>query len=601
MTEIMDKKKLPIGIENFEDIRRENFYYIDKTGLLRDFLNNWGMVNLFTRPRRFGKSLNMSMLKSFFELGSDAGLFEGLDIAEETELCREYQGQFPVVSVSLKDVEADDFISARSRMCSIIGNEALRFEFLAQSEALSDTEKRRYNGLIHTDDQGEFLMSEEVFSGSLLTLSALLHKHYGKKVIVLIDEYDVPLAKANENGYYNQMVSLIRSMFSRVLKTNSSLYFAVMTGCLLTVAPSPLGSKRPRQVDEVGFPAKLENTSLSSQCQSIFTGLNNIKVLSVTDVRFDEYFGFTDSEVRELLDYYGLSRHYKTIREWYDGYHFGNIDVYCPWDVICYCDKLRADDHALPEDYWKNTSSNDVIRHFLEQARGMTKKEIEDLISGSTVTKVINQELTYKDLYSSIDNMWSVLFTTGYLTQRGRPEGKELTLAIPNREIQDIFTEQISTWFLDTARKDGTALGAFCLAFQEGDAAEAENRFNEYLRKTISVRDSAARKEQKENFYHGLLLGLLGFKDSWYVISNRESGTGYSDILVEIDERKVGIVIEVKYSESEDLDRKCDEALSQIREQDYTTMLRDDGMETILEYGIACHGKKCMVKLRDSL
>ena len=570
MTENMDVKKLPIGIENFEKIRRDDFYYIDKTGLLRELLNNWGEVNLFTRPRRFGKSLNMSMLKSFFELGSDAGLFEGLDIAEETELCREYQGQFPVVSVSLKDVEADDFISARSRMCSIIGNEALRFEFLAQSETLSDTEKRRYNGLIHTDDQGEFLMSEEVLSGSLLTLSTLLHKHYGKKVIVLIDEYDVPLSKANENGYYDQMVSLIRSMFSRVLKTNSSLYFAVMTGCLRVAK------------------------------ESIFTGLNNIKVLSVTDVRFDEYFGFTDSEVRELLDYYGLSRHYETIREWYDGYHFGDIDVYCPWDVICYCDKLRADDHALPEDYWKNTSSNDVIRHFLEQARGMTKKEIEDLISGGRVMKSINQELTYKDLYSSIDNMWSVLFTTGYLTQRGRPEGKELTLAIPNREIQDIFTEQISTWFLDTARKDGTALGAFCLAFQEGDAAEAENRFNEYLRKTISVRDSAARKEQKENFYHGLLLGLLGFKDSWYVISNRESGTGYSDILVEIDEMKIGIVIKVKYSESGKLDNECDAALNQIRDRDYTSMLRDDGMETILEYGIACHGKKCMVKLRDS-
>lgn len=570
MTENMDVKKLPIGIENFEKIRKDDFYYIDKTGLLRELLNNWGEVNLFTRPRRFGKSLNMSMLKSFFELGSDAGLFEGLDIAEETELCREYQGQFPVVSVSLKDVEADDFISARSRMCSIIGNESLRFEFLAQSETLSDTEKRRYNGLIHTDDQGEFLMSEEVLSGSLLTLSTLLHKHYGKKVIVLIDEYDVPLSKANENGYYDQMVSLICSMFSRVLKTNSSLYFAVMTGCLRVAK------------------------------ESIFTGLNNIKVLSVTDVRFDEYFGFTDSDVRELLDYYGLSRHYETIREWYDGYHFGDIDVYCPWDVICYCDKLRADDHALPEDYWKNTSSNDVIRHFLEQARGMTKKEIEDLISGGRVMKSINQELTYKDLYSSINNMWSVLFTTGYLTQRGRPEGKELTLAIPNREIQDIFTEQISTWFLDTARKDGTALGAFCLAFQEGDAAEAENRFNEYLRKTISVRDSAARKEQKENFYHGLLLGLLGFKDSWYVISNRESGTGYSDILVEIDEMKIGIVIKVKYSESGELDNECDAALNQIRDRDYTSMLRDDGMETILEYGIACHGKKCMVKLRDS-
>ena len=564
------KRKLPVGIENFKDIRSEEFYYIDKTVMIRDLLNGWGKVNLFTRPRRFGKSLNMSMLKSFFELGSDAGLFEGLDIAEETELCREYQGQFPVVSVSLKDVEADDFISARSRMCSIIGNEALRFEFLAQSETLSDTEKRRYNGLIHTDDQGEFLMSEEVLSGSLLTLSTLLHKHYGKKVIVLIDEYDVPLSKANENGYYDQMVSLIRSMFSRVLKTNSSLYFAVMTGCLRVAK------------------------------ESIFTGLNNIKVLSVTDVRFDEYFGFTDSDVRELLDYYGLSRHYETIREWYDGYHFGDIDVYCPWDVICYCDKLRADDHALPEDYWKKTSSNDVIRHFLEQARGMTKKEIEDLISGGTVMKSINQELTYKDLYSSIDNMWSVLFTTGYLTQRGRPEGKELTLAIPNREIQDIFTEQISTWFLDTARKDGTALGAFCLAFQEGDAAEAENRFNEYLRKTISVRNSAARKEQKENFYHGLLLGLLGFKDSWYVISNRESGTGYSDILVEIDEMKIGIGIEVKYSESGELDNECDAALNQIRDRDYTSMLRDDGMETILEYGIACHGKKCMVKLRDS-
>ncbi|HJD47562.1 MAG TPA: ATP-binding protein [Candidatus Mediterraneibacter norfolkensis] len=570
MTENMDKKKIPIGIENFEKIRKDDFYYIDKTGLLRELLNNWGEVNLFTRPRRFGKSLNMSMLKSFLELGSDAGLFEGLEISEETELCREYQGQFPVVSVSLKDVEADDFISARSRMCSIIGNEALRFGFLAQSEALSDTEKRRYSGLIHTDDQGEFLMSEEILTGSLLTLSALLHKHYGKKVIVLIDEYDVPLAKANENGYYDQMVSLIRSMFSRVLKTNSSLYFAVMTGCLRVAK------------------------------ESIFTGLNNIKVLSVTDVRFDEYFGFTDSEVRELLDYYELSRHYETIREWYDGYHFGGIDVYCPWDVICYCDKLRADDRALPEDYWKNTSSNDVIRHFLEQARGMTKREIEDLISGGTVTKVINQELTYKDLYSSIDNMWSVLFTTGYLTQRGRPDGKNLTLAIPNREIQDIFTEQISSWFLETARRDGSTLSAFCRAFQEGDAAEVENRFNEYLRKTISVRDTAARREQKENFYHGLLLGLLGFKDSWYVLSNRESGTGYSDILIEIDEQKLGIVIEVKYSEKEDLSRGCDSALEQIRERDYTSMLEDDGMKSILEYGIACHGKKCMVKVRDS-
>ena len=563
-------KKLPIGIDSFEKIRAEDFYYIDKTGLIHDLLNNWGEVNLFTRPRRFGKTLNMNMLKAFFEIGCDKTLFDGLKIMQDTELCESYMGKYPVISVSLKGVNGNDFETARSMMCSVIGKEALRFQFLAESERLTAVEKALYSQLIAIDDNSVFKISDAALMGSLYTLSALLKKHYDKDVIMLIDEYDVPLAKANENGYYDQMIMLIRNMFEQALKTNDNLKFAVLTGCLRVAK------------------------------ESIFTGLNNMKVLSVTDVRFDEYFGFTDSEVRTLLEYYCLSDHYDTIREWYDGYRFGKVDVYCPWDVLCYCDALRSDPGAHPEAYWSNTSGNESIRHFLEQAGPVTKHEIEELIAGGTVKKVLRQNLTYKDMYDSVDNIWSLLFTTGYLRQRGVTGDREHLLAIPNKEIRNIFTEQIFEWFQDTARKNRTALDIFCNAFKKGDAETAQKKFNEYLKRMISIRDTAVRKDLKENYYHGLLLGLLSYKDSWYITSNRESGDGYCDILVETDD-ETGFVIEIKYADDGDLDAACQKALEQIDEKRYTEQLHEDGMEKILKYGIACYRKRCRIVMSEEM
>ena len=560
------KKKLPIGIENFEEIRTQGFYYVDKTGLIRELMQNWGKVNLFTRPRRFGKSLNMSMLKNFFEIGCDSTLFDGLEISRETALCEEYLGKFPVISISLKGVSATSFSTARAMMSAIIAQEALRFQFLFKSDRLDELEKQQYINLVKKNDDGSIMTASELMN-SLWILSSLLHKHYGQKVIILIDEYDVPLDKAMQAGYYEEMVSLIRNLFGQALKTNDSLQFAVLTGCLRV-------SK-----------------------ESIFTGLNNLRVLTILDVQFDEYFGFTDQEVRGLLDYYGLSDFYDTIKEWYDGYHFGNVDVYCPWDVICYCDKLRANPEEYPGNYWSNTSGNDIIRHFIEMAKGMTKREIEQLMEGNTVEKAVRQELTYKELYASIDNLWSILFTTGYLTRRGKPQGRKVTLAIPNREIREIFENQIYEWFQDTARQDGAALDAFCEAFQKGDASGVEEKFNAYLKKTISIRDTAVRKDKKENFYHGILLGLLGFKDSWSVSSNSEAGEGYSDILVEIEEEEIGIIIEVKYAENGDLEAGCRKVMDQIEKNNYEEELVDAGMQQIFKFGIACYKKRCKVVL----
>lgn len=564
------KKKLPIGIEDFAEIRTEGFYYVDKTALIKDLLQNWGKVNLFTRPRRFGKSLNMSMLKRFFEIGCNQELFEGLKISEEQDLCEKYMRRFPVISISLKGVNGDHFATARSMMCSIIGNEALRFDLLARSSRLSEVEKLRYHALVRVDECGNFVMSDEVLMNSLLTLSALLQKHYDSKVIILIDEYDVPLAKANENGYYDQMVTLIRNIFSQTLKSNEALFFSVLTGCLRVAK------------------------------ESIFTGMNNLKVLSIADVRFDEYFGFTDKEVKEILEYYGITESYDNMKMWYDGYRFGNVDVYCPWDVISYCDELRADKTAVPKNYWSNTSSNDVVKHFIQKAgNGTIKREIETLIAGETVTKEIHQELIYKELYDSIENIWSVLFTTGYLTQRGKAMNDHFQLAIPNMEIRKIFTRQIMELFKENVQKDGQMLQSFCSALKNGDAENVEKQFTEYLHRTISIRDTFVQKSTKENFYHGILLGILGFKENWSVVSNRESGAGYNDIQIEIEDEKIGIVIEVKYAHDMNLDAECEKALAQIENQGYTDVLYEDGMQKILKYGIACYKKNCKVVLSD--
>lgn len=564
-------KKLPIGVDDFEKLIREDFYYADKTGMIADLLRNWGEVNLFTRPRRFGKSLNMNMLKSFFEIGCDKNLFQGLSISKEKELCENYMGQFPVIFISLKGVEGLFFDAACKGLANIIGMEALRFSFLKDSPKLTEDEKALYSGYTHVKE-GNFTTASNIDSlaASLKRLSALLEKHYEKKVILLIDEYDVPLDKAFQYGYYEEMVSLMRNLLGNVLKTNSSLYFAVLTGCLRI-------SK-----------------------ESIFTGLNNLKVMSITNAQFDEYFGFTDSEVKEMLEYYGLSEHYDSVKSWYDGYRFGNEDIYCPWDVISHCDNLRADSKARPEDYWSNTSSNSIVRRFIDKANGKTKDEIERLIAGEPIVKEIRQELTYSELDSSIDNLWSVLFTTGYLTQRGTVGDDKYYLVIPNYEIRKLFIRQIKEWFSQKTRSDGKTLEQFCNAFSDGNPALIEELFNDYLWSTISIRDTAAPEERKESFYHGLLLGLLGYKDDWIVKSNAESGIGYSDILIEIRENRIGIVVEMKYSANNKLEAACQEALRQIEDRKYEARLKEDGMKNIIKYGIACYKKECKVKKGDA-
>lgn len=560
------EKKLPIGIENFEKIRTQDFYYIDKTGLIGELLRNWGEVNLFTRPRRFGKSLNMSMLKCFFEIGQDSSLFDGLKIAGETEFCEKYMGKFPVISISLKGVDGKDYQTARSMMGAEINREAMRFQFLLDSHQLTEADKMLYQQLIRVEGENS-LIQDSVLMNSLRNLSILLQKHYHHKVIILIDEYDVPLDKAYQSGYYDEMVHLLRNLFGQGLKSNDSLYFSVMTGCLRV-------SK-----------------------ESIFTGLNNPKILSITTVRFDEYFGFTDKEVKKLLSDYDLDQYYDTVKQWYDGYRFGEMDVYCPWDVISYCDELREDLDAEPQAYWAHTSDNSIVKRFIQKATKQTKNEIEQLIAGESIIKEVHQELTYNELDKSIDNLWSVLFTTGYLTRYKKITGKKYELVIPNLEIRQIFITQVQEWFRDIVRQDSSVLKAFCEAFLKRDEKAIEEQFNDYLMKTISIRDTSVQKAKKENFYYGILLGLLSYREDWVVISNAEAGEGYSDILIEMEEKKIGIVIEVKYAENATLDTACQEALMQIEEKRYEERLLKDEMTTIIKYGIACCKKHCKVMM----
>lgn len=558
-------KKLPIGIENFEKLRQEDFYYIDKTRLIEQLLTRWGEVNLFTRPRRFGKSLNMSMLQSFFEIGKDKTLFDGLRISDNQELCEKYQGKFPVVSVSLKGINGATYEEARRFLIKTINEEARRLSVLSDSTELDETDHELLTQLKKKE------MTNDSLVYSIRELTELLEKHYGRKVIVLIDEYDVPLAKANENGYYDEMVLLIRNLFENALKTNNSLKFAVLTGCLRIAK------------------------------ESIFTGLNNFKVYSITDKSFDETFGFTDAEVRELLRYYGQEKYYETVKEWYDGYRFGNVDVYCPWDVINFCSDHLADPGLEPKNYWANTSGNSVISHFIDSVgkpQKLTRMELEQLVNGGIVQKEINSELTYKELYSSIDNLWSTLFMTGYLTQRGEPSGNRYNLVIPNREIRNIITNHILKMFKENVKDDGKTVSDLCDALLNQNPEKVELIFTEYMKKTISIRDTFARKPTKENFYHGLLLGILGFKENWSVMSNRESGDGFGDILIRIEDEDVGIVIEVKYADDGNLQGECEKALQQIIDIRYTEALEQEGIHTIIKYGIACYRKKCKVLMR---
>ena len=567
----MTMKKLPVGIDSFEKLRREDFYYVDKSHVIEQLLTQWGKVNLFTRPRRFGKSLNMSMLQSFFEIGKDKTLFDGLRISDNQELCEKYQGKFPVVSVSLKGINGATYEEARRFLIKTINEEARRLSVLSDSTELDETDHELLTQLKKKE------MTNDSLVYSIRELTELLEKHYGSKVIVLIDEYDVPLAKANENGYYDEMVLLIRNLFENALKTNSSLKFAVLTGCLRIAK------------------------------ESIFTGLNNFKVYSITDKSFDETFGFTDAEVKELLRYYGQEKYYETVKEWYDGCRFGNVDVYCPWDVINFCSDHLADPGLEPKNYWANTSGNSVISHFIDSVgkpQKLTRMELEQegihtiIKYGGIVQKEINSELTYKELYSSIDNLWSTLFMTGYLTQRGEPSGNRYNLVIPNREIRNIITNHILKMFKENVKDDGKTVSDLCDALLNQNPEKVELIFTEYMKKTISIRDTFAQKPTKENFYHGLLLGILGFKENWSVMSNRESGDGFGDILIRIEDEDVGIVIEVKYADDGNLQGECEKALQQIIDIRYTEALEQEGIHTIIKYGIACYRKKCKVLMR---
>ena len=559
------RKKLPIGIDGFEKIRTNDFYYVDKTMFIAELLQNWGEVNLFTRPRRFGKTLNMSMLKCFFEIGGKKELFNGLQISQDKKLCEEYMGKFPVISISLKSVDGLSFEAACAALRSVIGDEAARFQFLPESGNLSKNERERYEALIHTE-KGLFAMDDELLVNSLKTLSRLLAKHYGRNVILLIDEYDVPLDKAFQAGYYDKMLSLLRNMLGNALKTNDALHFAVLTGCLRI-------SK-----------------------ESIFTGLNNLNVMTVSDPYFCDSFGFTEEEVRELLQYYGLEDYRDIVRDWYDGYRFGDQAIYCPWDVIKYAQILLRDKNAKPDNYWANTSGNDLVSHLLEHADQTTKYDVEKLINGETITKSIRQELTYRDIDDSVDNVWSVLYSTGYLTgtHAKNADADVFTLRIPNGEIRKLFCGLVQDWFREMTRSDVSRINRFCRAFPAGDVSTIQDMLHDYLWDSISVRDTAVRVNRKENFYHGMLLGLLQSQGTWGVQSNAETGRGYSDISIRTPER-IGIVIELKYAHDGDLQKACAEALSQIEEKKYAVGLQREGMKKIIKYGIAFCEKECMV------
>ena len=569
------KKKLPIGIDNFEKIRDNDYYYVDKTLMIKDLLMSGAEVTLFTRPRRFGKSLNISMLKSFFSIETAEGslkqdsesrreIFTGLKIADEEDICSKYMGKYPVICLSMKDISALEYTKARELLIFSINEVARKNQYLLESEQLTEIDKEAYQRLLGAE------MTEAVLVNSLKVLSELLNKHYGKKAIILIDEYDVPLSKAFEQGYYDEMTNLLRGFFGQALKSNDNLEFAVLTGCMRI-------SK-----------------------ESIFTGLNNLRVCSVTDVNFEEFFGFTDSDVKKILEYYGFEEKYQQIKGWYDGYRFGNVEVYCPWDVLNYLASLQNDPSAFPQNYWMNTSSNEIVRRFVRKAdNGTVRREIEHLVAGEEIEKEIHQELTYQDMYTSIENMWSVLFTTGYLTKRGMENGRNIRLAIPNREIRDIFTTQIMTWFKENVEKDGKTLTEFCLALEEGRLEEVERILSIYLKKTISIRDTFVQKKMKENFYHGILIGILGLKEHWGISSNRESGDGYSDIVIETQDMEKGIIIETKYAEDGDLQKACEKALAQMEDNHYEEELKDEGIEDILKYGIAFYKKRCKVIIKS--
>ncbi len=558
------KKKLPIGVEFFQDFIKEDFYYVDKTGFIRDLMQSRGSVNLFTRPRRFGKSLNMDMLKNFFEIGADPALFAGLEIEQEAELCRQHLGQHPVISISLKDISGSSYPAALKKLSRVLQKEIRRHQYLLHSKVLSSVDKASIKPLFAS------FLDEDTQEGSLALLSEMLYRHHKQKVLILIDEYDVPLDKAHQKHYYSEMVEHIRALFSEALKSNESLYFAVITGCLRIAR------------------------------ESIFTGLNNFKVRSLSDTDYAEYFGFTDAEVRTMLAYYNLEDTYDRMKEWYDGYHIGQVEVYCPWDVINQCDKFRTSRYAPMESHWENSSSNTIIQEILEHATATTKDQIEALISGETIEKTLMPDLTYTDLASKDTEirqtyLWSILFAAGYLTETERSTNGVSRLAIPNREILGIYERKIRSWFTVRITSDIRRWKCFCLAVKNGTTDEIQTILNEFLSDSISIRDTSVKRAMKENFYHGMLLGLLQAEGSWIVKSNIESGIGYTDISIEIPSERIGCIIEVKYAERGQFDLACQKALHQIEQNNYTQVLQKKGLQTIYRFGIAFYQKSCQV------
>ena len=565
--------KLPVGIEDFREIRRQGFYYIDKTRLIEQLLDSWGKVNLFTRPRRFGKTLNMSMLRYFFEIGTDKTLFDGLHILQRKDLCDEYMGRFPVVSLTLKGVDGLTFEKTKNKLLKLVALEADQFDFLKNSDKLTDNEKQRYAALVRMQD-GKYAMDEDTLESALQTLSELLYRHYGQKVIILIDEYDVPLDKAYENGYYREMVSMIRSLFGEALKTNEFLQFAVLTGCLRV-------SK-----------------------ESIFTGLNNFKIFSITDARFDEQFGFTEDEVKKMLKDYQREAHLTEMKEWYDGYHFGDADIYCPWDVINRVDDLCDKPEDEPKCYWINSSGNALVKRFVSIANRTTQDEIERLIAGEPIEKSVRLDLTYDEIDKSIDNIWSVLFTTGYLTQIGMTEQGSYKLVIPNKEVRTVYISQIKEWFNQKIADNAEQMVSFWETIEDGNAEAIEQYLNRTLSNTISVFDTKAPETEKENSYHTFLAGLLTGNTDWVVKSNVEAGERFADIIIEPQNPDDGIIFELKYSkEASGLDKACERAIKQIRDRRYSEYLKNDGRHNMTFYGIAFYKKRCKVvieKLKEA-
>ena len=556
--------KLPVGIDDFRKLRESDFYYVDKTRLIEQLLLNWSEVTLFTRPRRFGKTLNMSMLKSFFEIGTDKTLFDGLYISGNKALCDDHMGKYPVIFLSLKGVEGLEFSSAKRMLCTIIDCEIDRHYYLKASDVLTDEDRTLFTKMLHGQDDN--------IEDRIRMLSQLLYKHYGQKAVILIDEYDVPLDKAFQNGYYKEMVSLIRGLFGQALKTNEFLQFAVLTGCLRV-------SK-----------------------ESIFTGLNNFEINSIVDIDHDEQFGFTDDEVMKLLSDYDRSERYPDVKEWYDGYHFGNADIYCPWDVINFAKKLVSDPSARPSAFWINSSGNDMVKRFVDKADQTTRDEIEKLVAGGFVEKQLRLDLTYDEIDNTIDNLWSVLFTTGYLTKIGEvkvpdSESYAYRLVIPNKEVREVFILQIQEWFKAVVAKDDDTMKLLSRAILDKDEKQIARQLNIVMSRMISILDTKAPDDMKENFYHGLLLGLLrGSNPDWLIKSNRESGDGFSDILIMPEDPDAGIVIEVKYAkEMKKLDAACETAMAQIKDKHYDEALRDEGRCDILAYGIAFCRKRCRV------